>query len=474
MLIEQQGEQCMTREPQRPNSILRYMIIILSILVLLLVLMLGSAYLYSAGLLNRVNNTPVTAEPNPFDGRYLLSVSDGDMVGTAYADGVLMQVPGVRDTLSILPLPINYDDPTVQERFVSNSVTSWPQVMTVSPDGERAYIVETSGEVPDDVEVLPGILNSPPLGRSLTVVELASGSTTVHDVMDFPNHLAVDSKERFIAIGSGGTGEQLAILPVATLADRSTYQFFTILRADGTPAGEITSVYWHPTGRFLAVGVDRSELLFFVVDVDAAGAVTLSQHGERLTLGNSIGYGEFTADGDYYLTTEINWAAIPGSLGFIFNPPGEMISIRFDASDDAAHREVSRVAVGQSPEGFAVSPDESMIVTVDMRRTYLPNNLAFVPGTDLNSLSLLTFNHETGQLLLIDQYGFEGVLPEHAIFDADGDALGVVIYNSREKPTGPGYIEFWNVDRRGDEPVLARSHARVYVVRGPHTMAIVP
>lgn len=456
-----------------PSRLRRYLIGLPLAVILLIVLSLIGLMTVSAMLLNRVTNTPITASPNAYDGRYLLTVSDADMVGTAYADGVLMPVPGVRDTLSILPLPINYNSPAVREVFASNSVTSWPQVLTTSPDGERAYIIETSGEVADDVEILPDILSNPPLGRLLTVVEIATGETTVYDVMDNPVHLAVHPEERYIAVGANVAREQLAILPVASLDDAATYQFFDIETSAGNPAEEITSVHWHPSQNFLAVGIDRSELAFYALREDANGTITLEQHGEHLQLGNTITYGEFTADGKHYLTAEINWGAAPGPLGFLLNPAGQMISIRFDASQNAEHAVVSRVDVGQSPEGFAVSPDGSLIVAVDMRRTYLPDNLSFVPGTDLNSLSLMTFDNETGELTLIEQYGFEGVLPEHAMFDADGDALAVVVYNTRENPTGDGYIEFWNVTESGGIPALERTAARVDVVRGPHTMALV-
>jgi len=59
------------------------------------------------------------------------------------------------------------------------------------------------------------------------------------------------------------------------------------------------------------------------------------------------------------------------------------------------------------------------------------------------------------------------------MFDADGDALGVVVYNTRENPTGDGYIEFWNVTEIEGVPALERTAARADVVRGPHTMALV-
>jgi len=452
---------------------LRWLRYLGGLLLVFLVLILG-AFTYSAAILNPVSSAPVTASPNSFDGRYLLAVSDADMVGTAYANDVLMQIPGERDTLSIVPLPMDTDTPTVREVFVSNSVTSWPQVIAVSPGGERAYVVETAAEIADDVEVYPNLQENPPTGRALTTVELETGESAVYDVVDDPLHVDVHPGERFVVIGSGEQDRQLALLPVARLDDPTTYQFFPVETGNGDPATEITSVNWHPNGDFLAVGVNRSELVFYRVLEDADGTITLEPHGERLLLGNTITYGQFTNSGNHYLTAEINWAAVPGALGYVFNPPGDMIAVGFDPSDAAEHTIASQVAVGQSPEGFAVNPDDSLVVTVDMRRTYLPDALSFVPGTRLNSLSLLTFDDVTGELSLVEQYGFEGVLPEHATFDANGDALAVTVYNTRENPMAPGYLEFWNVTEQDGVPALARTDTRVGVVRGPHTLALVP
>ncbi|NJM08958.1 hypothetical protein HC891_26310 [Candidatus Gracilibacteria bacterium] len=159
----------------------------------------------------------------------------------------------------------------------------------------------------------------------------------------------------------------------------------------------------------------------------------------------------------------------------MINPPSEIVVIRFDATDAAAHTEVARVPVGLSAEGFAVSPQEDLIVAVNMGRTYLPDRLTFWPGAQFSSLTLLSFDRETGALAVLSEpYGFVGVLPEDAMFDADGDALAVVIYNDRERPLDPGVVEFWNVVRDGEVPRLERTAVRLPLVRGPHAMNLIP
>ncbi|MEO1286212.1 MAG: hypothetical protein AAFV93_00485 [Chloroflexota bacterium] len=456
-----------------PNKNLLCRILHISVLgLLVIVVMLGGAYIYSTLLLNPVSSTLRVDTVNTFDGQTLLTVSDADMVGTAYADGVLMQVPNDRDTLTLIDLPITDEVSNLREIFVSNSVTSWPQIMEISPDGNRAYVIETAGEIEDTVEVYENVLSNPPTGRLLTVIDLNTDETRTYDIVDNPVHLALHPDERFIAIGGEELDKQLVILPVETLDDETTYQYFSIVDNNGIPAQEITSVSWHPDGTHLAVGINRSELVFFEIITSDNTQIEIEQVGDYLLLGNTISYGEFTSDGQHYLTTEINWEAVTGQLGFIFNPRGEMLSIRFDPSGN--HQVVSRVEVGQSPEGFAISSDDSLIVTVDMRRTYLPDSLSFVPGTILNSLTLLTFDNSTGQLEWIEDYGFEGVLPEHATFDADNDALAVVIYNERESPMNPAYIEFWNVEEEGNIPRLERTNLTIPVVRGAHFVYVIP
>jgi DNA-binding beta-propeller fold protein YncE len=441
-------------------------------------LLAGGLWSYMALSTPAVALAPVGSQTTRFDGRYLLAVSDADMVGTAYADGVLRQIPGDVDTLTIIPLPVRDATASTVEVPVSNSVTSWPQVIAVAPEGETIYVVETAGPVDDAVTELATA--DLPAGRLLSVIDISGGAdrarVTTVDLGESPAHLAVSPDGAYLAVGLREEGRQLAVLPTATLHNPSSFRFFALARSDGQPSEEVTAVAWHPSGAFLAVGNDRRELQFYRVSHGADGAAMLSPHGERLQLGNTITYGQFTRDGGYYLTAEINWEAVPRPLGNLVNPPGEMIAVRFDPAESAAHSVAARVAVGLSPEGFAVSPQEDLIVTVDMRRTYLPDGLATViPGSDLNSLTLLSFDKTTGALRVLgDPYGFEGVLPEHAAFDADGDALGVVVYNKREQPLEPGYIEFWNVVREGDEPRLERTAVRLPVVRGPHAMALIP
>lgn len=445
--------------------------------LLIPVLAIGGVYAHALTNITRVSSAPISAYVTQFDGRYLLAASDADMIATAYADGVLRQIPGDEDTLSLVELPATDANAQVIELPASNSVTSWPQIIATAPDGNRVYVVETRGPVEPEVEQLD--VESLPTGRFLTEIDLTNGAdqavVTPIDVGENPIHIGISADGAYLAVGLQGQGRQLAVLPTATLDNPATFQYFPVLDSAGEPAREVSSVAWHPSGAFLAVGVNAEEIQFYAVTTGTDGTPAVAPHGERITGGNTLSYGQFTIDGRHYLLPEINWNLLPPPFRNLNNPPGEMIAFRFDETDAAQHQEISRVTVGQSPEGFAVSPDGDMIVAVNMRRTYLPDALTFWPGFDLNSLSLLTFNQETGELRVVgEEYAFEGVLPEDAMFDADGDSLGVVIYNYRDDPMGPGAVEFWNVIRDGDEPRLERTSVKLDVTRGAHAMAFIP
>lgn len=72
-----------------------------------------------------------------------------------------------------------------------------------------------------------------------------------------------------------------------------------------------------------------------------------------------------------------------------------------------------------------------------------------------------------------EEYGFEGLLPEQATFDATGKALAVVVYHYHEPSPKTGAIEFWNVIP-GNTPRLERTNYKLDVVRGAHDIVLVP
>jgi len=120
------------------------------------------------------------------------------------------------------------------------------------------------------------------------------------------------------------------------------------------------------------------------------------------------------------------------------------------------------------------SNKHSIFCPVLRRRTYF--SPSFPPvwrGKPYSSLSLVEFDPQTGQLTTIGEYGFEGLLPEQATFDASGTALAVVIYNYREQSPRTGAVEFWKVVS-GNPFQLERTGFQLPVVRGAHDIVLVP
>jgi hypothetical protein len=88
------------------------------------------------------------AAPMNFQGRYLVSISDADMLASAYVNGRLGPREG-RDALSVIPLGGHVRDLRAYETEASNSVAGPPVAVAVTPDGRYALVVETFRPRPD-------------------------------------------------------------------------------------------------------------------------------------------------------------------------------------------------------------------------------------------------------------------------------------------------------------------------------------
>jgi len=419
---------------------------------------------------------PTTPQPPPFAGQALVIASDADMVATAYADAKLDRVEGVNDALTVVPLPLNPDNPALATVPVSNSVMSWPQIIAVSPDGQRAYVVEVRSHPADGIQEFDTI-DQMPDGRTVTVIDIADPLRPEIiesvDVGRNPEHVSISPDGRFLAINLEEPGRELVI--IQRQADgRLGRRWYFPLPIDGTHQDNRAAI-WHPSGEYLAMTQDGNRRIgFYRVQVEG-DEVTVSLVGEPLELGNHLSNPRFTSDGRFLLVPDLKWSLYGNSaLSALLNPKGEMIAVRFDPTSAESPEVVSRAEVGLSPEGFALSPDNTLIVTVNMRRTYLPSAIPAWRGKPFSSLSLVKFDPASGQLITVgEEYGFEGLLPEQAAFDATGNALAVVVYHYREPSPRTGAIEFWNVILE-ETPHLERTDYTIDVVRGAHDIVLVP
>jgi DNA-binding beta-propeller fold protein YncE len=428
-------------------------------------------------LIEPVSIAPIVAQsPTGFMGRALLIASDADMVATAYADAKLDRVAGIEDTLTVVDLPLNVAQPVIAPIPVSNSVMSWPQIIAVSPNGQRAYVAEVRSRPADGIQSLDNIDRMPD-GARVTVVDIANRlqpkAIESVNVGRNPEHLSISPDGKFLAINLEDPGRELLIIELQADGRLGQRSYFP-MQADGSRQDNRAAI-WHPSGRYLAITQDNNRRIGFYRVNRSGAAIAVNPMGEPLTVGNHLSSARFTTDGRFLLVPDLKWSTWGNRmLNNLLNPKGEMIAIRFDPESGQPPAVVSRVEVGLGPEGFALSPDNSLIATVNMRRTYLPNWLPAWRGKPYSSLSLVQFDRNSGQLTTMGkEYGFEGLLPEQATFDATGKSLAVVIYNYREPSPKKGAIEFWNVTK-GNNPKLERTNYKIDVVRGAHDIVLLP
>jgi DNA-binding beta-propeller fold protein YncE len=449
------------------------------------------------GLLQLIEPVEITSisqsqQPVTFNGDKLLIASDADMVATAYADAKLDRVAGIEDTLTVIDLPLDSSNPQIASVQVSNSVMSWPQIMATSADGKRAYIVEVRSRPGDGIQELDTI-DDMPEGKYLTVVDLAipSQPKIIESVAvgRNPEHISISPDGQLLAVNLQEKGRELLIVklqPDGKLGKRFYFPISShrLLRRETTePAvtvGEGTrmdnqTAIWHPSGKYLAMTQDKNRRVGFYQVITADNEdIQVTPYSQPLEVGNHLTHPRFTADGRFLLVCDLKWSTkSQPQLNFLMNPKGEAIAIKFEPESGQLPTITSRVEVGLSPEGFALSPDNSLLAIVNMRRTYLPNYIPAWRGKPYSSLSLVKFNSRSGQLANIDEYGFEGLLPEQVTFDAEGNSLAVVIFNYRESSPKTGAVEFWNVIP-GDKPRLERTGYKIDVIRGAHDVTLIP
>ncbi|MEO0688230.1 MAG: hypothetical protein AAFY76_25020, partial [Cyanobacteria bacterium J06649_11] len=260
-----------------------------------------------------------------------------------------------------------------------------------------------------------------------------------------PEHISISPDGNLLAVNLEDKNRELLIVKLQADGKLGKRSYFP-MSSEGTRTDNRTAI-WHPSGKYLAMTQDVNRRIgFYEVITASNGDIQVIPYGQPLEVGNHLGHPRFTNDGRFLLVCDLKWStkSLP-LLNFLANPLGEAISIKFDPESAQQPLIISRVEVGLSPEGFDLSPDESLIAIVNMRRTYLPSFIPAWRGKSYSSLSLVKFDSDSGQLTDIDEYGFEGLLPEQVAFDAEGKSLAVVIFNYREPSPRKGAVEFWNV-----------------------------
>ncbi|NEQ45994.1 MAG: lactonase family protein [Leptolyngbya sp. SIOISBB] len=411
-----------------------------------------------------------------FQGRYLVSVSDADMVSSAYVNGLLGPREG-RDALSVIPLEGHVRDLQAYEVEASNSVAGPPVSVVVTPDGRYAIVLETWAQRPEGNENEQTFADLTH-GDRLQVFDLMDPTqpTLVQDVeiAERPDSVSINADGSLLAVtfhpAGAGSETPIALIPFSN-GQLGEPVYPTI---PSFALGErLIHAEWHPRRSVLALANETAGEISFVEvvgqELRAWGNVVQAEKAPYMV--------RFTPDGRYAITNALYWGADVAGL-WTEAPRGSVVSIRLEAGMQAdgspRHALVSRAMTGVSPEGIAISPNGRYIVTTNLERSYLPYDDDRI--TWFSSLTLITLDPETGQLSRIADYPYDGILPEAAAFDASSQYIAVVNYDHFDDRIQGGSIDFWRiaVDPLDPQPMLVQTRYSVPVTRGAHSMVLVP
>ncbi|MDB9526255.1 hypothetical protein PN498_09675 [Oscillatoria sp. CS-180] len=359
--------------------------------------------------------TPILAQdraaPMNFQGRYLVSVSDADMLSSAYVNGLLGPREG-RDALSVIPLNGHVRDLQAYEVEASNSVASPPVVVTVTPDGRYAFVTETFTPRPDGPAETQTFADLS-FGNRLQVFDLADPTqpTLVQDlaIAERPDSVSINADGSLLAVTfhPAGAGSETPIALIPFNNGQIGEPIYPTI--PGFPLGErLIHAEWHPSQNVLALANETAGEISFVEVVGQE----LRAWGNVVQAAKAPYMVRFTPDGRYAIANALYWGAdVEGR--WTEAPRGSIVSIRLEAGTQAdgspRHALVSWAITGVSPEGIAISPDGRYIVTTNLERSYLPYDDERI--TWFSSLSLLTLDSETGQLRHVGDYPYDGILP---------------------------------------------------------------
>lgn len=398
-----------------------------------------------------------------FDAKGIVALSDADMAASAFANGKIYKEKGTKDAFTSIKLPLEKSYDEVRSVIVSNSAANHTKAMVVSNTHHLAYVVDTRGMLADNVAELKNINEDLPAGGFITVIDIAD---VAHPkvLYKFPtgkNPIGIDisPKGEYLVLCTEEEGKELQVLEL----DPTGKPVRIIHRPQGLPAGKISDVSWHPNDNFIAFTFEDTKevgLLKTTRDGPTNKIVRLELQGKPVKIGITPGAGQFTPDGKFYLIPDLKRGQ--GDV------EGELFVIKFNL-EGTEHFPISKAKVGQNPEGFAISPDGSLIVVANIKRTFL--NWESADLSRKASLSLLKLMPD-GSLVNHGEYEFEGILPKSVEFDRSGKNIAVTVYDYFNYGKHFGGIEFWKVNQ-GDKPSLQKQDFKMFLTRGCHSLRVV-
>jgi len=437
--------------------------------------------LLTGAVLSGIANPAAAVDTPAFVGTILAGtiavLSDGDFVAQSYATGRLApREAGHRDLLTVLSIA---DGKVIRTQIpVSNSVTAAPEVLALSSDGKTAFVTERLGERSEGGEQVRDLAP----GRRLFAIDLSNRAApriaATAEIEIFPEALSLSPDGARIAVVSNTPAASFVqIVPYrdgrfGKLARFNLADLGITGAAPGPRGGVIASnVHWHPSGRFLAVNINSQNRIAFFEVAEVGGKPALRLWGNIVEVGRDPFVGRFTPDGRFYVTSDWGRDLQATTLeGRLPRAPSRISVIRLaDPSDDPAsarHARIATATTDSSAEGLAISRDGRLIATINMRDTaFPPTSPRFQREA---TVTLLTFDPQTGVVDKVADYPFEGVLPEGGAFDLTGDHFLATVFHGHEDAgphAGPG-VEVFRVIR-GEPPALERL-GRIPMPHGAH------
>jgi 6-phosphogluconolactonase (cycloisomerase 2 family) len=406
-------------------------------------------------------------------GPALLVLSDTDMVPTVYETGDLGPVDPNRDTLSVIPLPLDQSRAPISFE-ISNSTYGPPGALDVSPDGRFAFVAETFRQRPEGATRLDQL----PAGNSIRSVALGGDSPGVADTVEIgsqPQAIELSPSGDLMVAMTVDADRELAFVPVQDGRFGEVARFgLDLPPSSGFIPLKSTWVQWHPSGRYIAVNlVDRAQVAFYEVMRAEDGSVSaVRPWGNRVQTNKFPFVGRFSPDGRFYVTSDMQWGI--DTKGFYGVQEGILTTVRLadvGSAGDAARHTVPHIALGAwGSETIAFSPDGRFLVTSNLRGTGKAEGDA--DRTDSASISLYEINPASGRLTSHGEYPFDAVLPQGLAFDPAGSTLfvGVNRYRNDETDLG-GAVELWSL-LTDATPRLERTPQRIRLPAGVHTLAV--
>jgi DNA-binding beta-propeller fold protein YncE len=393
--------------------------------------------------------------PIQFNARAIVAISDADLSASAMTDGNRYTSPGVRDQLTYIQFPLNRNGQSIGTANVSNSMALTDKVLAVNNAGRIGFVVEGRAQLSDSLTTIKGIGDFPQTNY-MFILDMSTPQKPVVKYK-FPaggsnlNAVSISPTGNSLIVASGEAGKEIKMVDI----DASGKPIRVLTGNSPVPGVAVTDVAFHPSGQFVAYITTAGEvgMMKYAID-DKTKKPYVIAHGKPVKAGTTPGSGKFTPDGKYYVVAD--------------SKDSKLFVVELSTADTPADAKIAaEVAVGESPEAVAISPDGAIVAVVSALKSGQPFTDAAVGKAEV-----ALFGLAGGQLTPGGKAQIDGIMPQAVEFDKTGDNLAVAVAEYLDYGIRNGGIEFYKVTK-GGALALTKQPGRVSVTRGVHAMRVV-